>query len=523
MKKQLVLIVLLILPVSYALYDKEIYKGWVLSGEKFIIDNETYRAIYIKSTNSTVIYFPGGLSLAIRPENESCASEWIYRACQTNQKFEKNGQIVPPDIHDPYIDVSLYIILNKTDARLDLAKTHSSDSVYVGDTINIETVIEKYSKEDITNVSFIDVFSDDFVITVIKGCKMKSNTVYWQGDMINKTKHVCEYSIRPVRQTELKNVANLSYDVFGKRISKSQTKTINVDETTLLLNITVPKRNITAGKNTTINVSLEAITDLTINNLKITFPENFKLINNSPELKKTTEGLSLSNYAMEKNDKTSLFFTLNSGFVGSYKINFETELTYNNLVKKIKKSAPINYVTETFFVSLINRNNKSVLQLANPGKNIYKSIEVKIKNDTFRLQRLDARKFHEFEFPLYNQESLNVSIEYWTMYGQIIETKHNLKYGESTYVKEIEGLAEQEDTTQTNTDAKKQRNINLDMRQILTVFGIIFGIVIIIGLIFTIKSKFSKTGLDKEIAEIKEETSESEKSEEDNEIDKTYI
>ena len=522
MKKQIaLLLILLIIPTSYALYDKVIYDDWVLSGEKFTIDNETYRAIYVKSSNSTVVYFPGGLSLAISPENISCTSEWIYRACQTNQKFEKNGNPVPSDIHDPYIDVSLYLIINITDIRLDLNKSFDTESLYVGDSINIETTIEKYSKEDITNVSFIDVFSDDFVITITKGCKLKGSTVYWNGDMINKSRHVCKYNVRPVRETEITNTANLSYEVFGKRISKSQSNELIIDETVLLLNISAPSENVSAGKNATINLTLEAINDVTINNLKITFPGNFKLINRSYEFKIETDGLSLSDFNLDKGDSRTLFFVVQSGFVGPYEISLETDFVYNKLVKNIKKTVDLTYVGQTFFVSLLERNNKSILQLANPGTDFYRTIEAKINNNTFKLQRLDARKFHEFEFSVSNQETLNVSVRYWTKFGQIIYDTHSLKYGESTYIEE--DLVAQEDVTNTETDAEKQKSaINLDTGPLLIVFGIIIGVVFIIGIIFTIKSKFTKSGLDKEIEDIKEETTETEEVEEE-ESDNTYI
>ncbi len=517
MKKQLILLmVLFIIPTSFALYDKQIYNDWVLSGEKFTIDNETYRAIYVKSSNSTVVYFPRGLSLAISPENISCTSEWIYRACQTNQKFEKNGNPVPSDIHDPYIDVSLYLIINITDIRLDLNKSFDSESVYVGDTINIETTIEKYSKEDITNVSFIDVFSDDFVITINTGCELKRNVVYWKGDMINKSKHVCRYSVRPIRQTEITNTANLSYDVFGKRISKSQSNELKVEETVLLLNFSAPSENISAGENATINLTLEAINDVTINYLRIKIPDNFKLINQSYKFKKETGGLSLSDFTLNKEDSMNLFFIV----VGTYKISLETDFVYNKLVKNIKKTVDLTYVGQTFFVSLLKRNNKSILQLANPGTDYYRTIEAKIDNNTFKLQRLDARKFYEFEFPFSNQETLNVSVRYWTKFGQIIYDTHPLKYGESTYIEDIQDLVVQEDVTDSETDTEKQRsNLNVDMGQILTIFGIIIGVVFIIGIIFTIKSKFTKSGLDKEVEDIKEDTTETEEESDD----KTYI
>jgi len=109
------------------------------------------------------------------------------------------------------------------------------------------------------------------------------------------------------------------------------------------------------------------------------------------------------------------------------------------------------------------------------------------------------------------------------MHGQIIENSYDLKYGESTYVP-VEDLDAQEEELETEVVKEKNNKVNIDMKQMLTIFSIMFGVIIIIGLIFTIKSKFTKSGLDKEIAEIKEDTSDNEKIEEkDDEIDKTYI
>ena len=165
-----------------------------------------------------------------------------------------------------------------------------------------------------------------------------------------------------------------------------------------------------------------------------------------------------------------MFFIVQSGFVGTYELDFETEFVYNKLVKNIRKSLILNYVGETFIVSLVERNNKSILQLANPGADYYISIEATVNNYTFKLQRLDSRKFREFEFPFTNQEVLNVSIKYWTRFGQIIQDTYDLKYGESTYVEENLDLKAQEDLMDTPAVTEKQRNkLNIDTKQVLTV------------------------------------------------------
>ncbi|MBT3465256.1 hypothetical protein HN451_09770, partial [archaeon] len=137
---------LIIFPSNvFSIYDQVIYDGWVLSGSYLNLSNEQYRVIYVKNTNSTVVYFPGGISAVISPTNKSCSKEWLYSVCQTNQKFERAGYDVLPTVNDPNINVSLYLQINSSNVGYHTLKNYKN--------INCLIINEKEIRHEVRNRS----------------------------------------------------------------------------------------------------------------------------------------------------------------------------------------------------------------------------------------------------------------------------------------------------------------------------------------------------------------------------------
>ena len=201
MKKLILLLFVLLLPICLSLHNLIIYDDWVLSGEKLNISNQTFKAIYVKNNNSTVVYFPEGISIVIFPGNKTCSSEWIYSVCQSGQKFEKNGKEVIPSINDPNIDVYLNLEINSTNISLSFSK-ELNKTMYLGDRILVKTIIEKKgttSFYDMTNISYIDSFSEDFDIQITEGCNQKKHSVVWESETLS-SKHECVYVLTPKKK-----------------------------------------------------------------------------------------------------------------------------------------------------------------------------------------------------------------------------------------------------------------------------------------------------------------------------------
>jgi hypothetical protein len=509
MKKEVILIALLLLPFAYGLYELPLYKDWVKSDQYFMIKNESYRAIYIRNANTTVVYFPDGVTAVIYTYNSTCAEQWIYQVCQTKQKFEKNGQPVPPDINDPYIDVMLYLEIKTSNLSLGINKIVSSKDAFVGDVIDVKTVIAKTGSMDITNISLVDSYSDDFAIDNVYGCDWIKNKIIWHGDLNNTNQFSCSYQLRPLRNTTYSNVANITYHVFGKLQSRSIVTKFTVLEKPLDVIIATNNNSLAIGDQLRINISLKALKEVYLERIDIDYPPYFRVLNKS-EFMNSANGLSYVGKGMQKNDSKKFVVSLNSSFFSESDINISITYIYNNLEKTIFKNIPIEYYGKMFHVALLKKDSQSVLRVSNPSDEYFREIEIYVDSlGPFYISRIDSKSFKELNFDLLSEGKHNVSVKYRSVYGQILLNDYLLQYGQSTYnyTEDSNELKQNNSTT-----SKKPTNSNssgfkfdIDPKILLIALGIIGIIIIIVILITSFGPKTKSSSLDKEIEKIKEE------------------
>jgi hypothetical protein len=265
MKKILLVtfVFLAILPFCFSSYEKVIYNNWVLAGTPFKIDNLTYRINYIKESNSTVIYFPEGITGVIDASSSKCTKEGIYSVCQTKQKFERNGVLVPPDIHNPNINISLFLQINKSDVKLKVVE-NIPQALVLGDTAEIVLILENSAPVDITNIYFLKSFPNTFLLRG-SGCSVKDNTISWQGNLQTESNFSCTYYASPKKEGFFEIKTLLSYVALEKIVIEQKNTSVLVEEFPFRLNYTTSPLNITVfAKYDFIILSLSGINNKTL-------------------------------------------------------------------------------------------------------------------------------------------------------------------------------------------------------------------------------------------------------------------
>jgi len=506
MKKSVLLMLFLVVVSSVNAIDYLLeYDGWVTSNDKFEVKDETLRMIHIRNPNTTVVYFPNGLNVVINPGNETCDDEWLYEVCVKNIKYEKNGEEVPPDINDYNIDISVYLNVSIADIGLVFEREFEEKDLLAGETLDITTTITKKGKEQFTNVSYVDVFSKDFDLVVYSGCIKKGNKIIWTSDLMIENNHECKYSIRGLRETEYENNASLSYVVLGRDVSEKLENMFKVDTSAVLFDLGIERDNQSAGENNKILLNIEALKDAEVSRLDLTLPDHFKIVNISPEFRVENEKYVIKGLSLIEDDELDYFVEFTTGFQGNHSVKSSLSYTYGGVIKNINQEVVVEITGITFYLSLFQRNNLSIIQVLNPSTKPFREIWIQIANESFYVQKIDPRRFKELEFPILENKTYSVKLKYRTEFGQLLEETYGLKYGVSTFKGEEQLEKQEEEQEDVVIEKKKKLDINIDPRIVYAVFGSILVALSLFFIISKIKNKAGKSDLDKEIDKIRNE------------------
>lgn len=473
--KKVLLIFLLLIPLVHALYEDVVYDGWVKSDESFEVNNQTYKAIYIRQTNSTVVYFPDGVSTLISPSNMSCSKEWIYSVCQDGQKFEKKGIEVIPSINDLNINVSLKLQINSSKTELNYLK-ELNDINYVGDKILVKTLIEKKGTSsfyDIHNISYVESFSENYHFQIISGCSKKNNKIVWESSSMG-SKHECIFYLFPLKEKNISNIVSLSYEILGKKIEKNITQKIQTINLPFEYELIKDNKQIEIGNIFNFSIKLIPLSDFTLEKINLIYPESFTLLTPKED-----------NINMNKSSSKKFTYFFNNTYSGTHSINAEIYYSYGSIKNKVIIETEAKYYNDFFDMSLFSRNNRSILRLNNPRKDTYSNISFMVNNDSYNLNNLGSNKFYEFE--LKNTNKTNINISYYTKYGQL--------------KKEILSLSSEKEVPIEVLETASKKSFNFNPKFLM--FGL--GIILISLILFKAFSMFNKkkSTLDKEIEEIR--------------------
>jgi hypothetical protein len=495
-----ILLLMLLLPTVLSA-DKVIYKGWVRAGQDFQINNVTFKADYTRETNITVLLVDNKVTVIFDPRrNTTCARGGLYAFCQTNQKFELSGFEVPPDVSSRNINVSLYLTINRTEAALNMSRTLTPSLPFLGDSVEIRTVIERIGGAPITNISFTDTFNNNFAIENLGGCTINNNVVRWEGDYTGRI--TCTYRVRPLVEMDFKNPVVLTYDVLGTTQRRAFNYTFNVTDQPFKIETRYPNTTMT-GQPMRVNLTVRAASDFAMREMRIEFPESFQIMNQSG-FAKVGNMLVAKDFSLSRNSRANFSFTVMNGFTGSHKINVTSVYVYNTRAREVLDTITANYTGKTFVLEIFKREENSLLRITNYEDEPFRNIEVRINDMVFSQMLLETMRYKEFEFPLQDKE-MAVEVSYRSVYNQRITNSFVLGYNTTETVPAVKPAEQREEQKE-----KQKFTLDIDSNTFIVIGGILGG-AIIVFLIFTVmKKRFSKSKFEKEIERIKKEVEETE-------------
>jgi len=502
-KRTLLVLLLLLIPLSYAEYEDEIFNKWVYSGSYFNISGEQYRVIHVLQANTTVLYLPSGHNFVIHHNNESCSDDGIYQVCYDNIKYEKNGEQVPPTINDPNIDINLKLIIKKSNLGLEVEREFETEDLFVGKEVDVTTTINKIGEENILNITYKDVYPDFVKLSSVRGsCKILDNSIIYKGDLNMSNKRVCYYTIEPLKDKDFINNYSVDYMVLSKRMSKNYDKDFEVGYTPLTYNIEVSNKSVRIYENVTIKITLTTTEAVNIRGMNLDFPDHFKIVGHNFDSKELT-------YSNILDDDTKEFnLTFYTGFSGNHTVNFNVEYDFSNVIGKINENINVYYWHRELFVELVNKTNHTVIRILNPHELYFRDIKLRFNEKVLEKKRLDSRTFYEWKINK-TTEKQEVELSYRTISGQIITNNYLLAEGERNFEvgrKLLQGLKEVEEVEEKIVQ-KPKKKIEINTELLLIIGAVLVGAMFIFGIFSFIKSRKSSS-LDREIAELKKQINE---------------
>ncbi|MFH2020154.1 MAG: hypothetical protein ABIJ34_02005 [archaeon] len=491
MKRGMVFFVILFLPFIMA-SETKIYEGWATSGEYFNVSGETYRAVHMIDQNLTVVNLPNGKTTVVYMYNSSCNTQWIYKVCETAQRYEKNGIPVPTNIHAGSIDTFVFLVITKEDVDLVMTKTLSDASFYTDASYTVNLTISTIGDEEISNITLKDIYPKSFRVEKISGCELSENIVSWRGNL-RKSKQTCIFKVTPIIEGIYSNNASVKFISVGQESQKIIPATIDVADMPLIFETKHTDGPIRTGDFLSVNFSLHAKRDVMIDSFDVSIPDSHEIQNLSVFPGKLSVKITLP-----KDNITLLSFTSRNVLEGAYGFNVSISYRDKNAVKTISQKYPITYYGNSLNVSIYDKGELTFIRLGNSNNESFRDIRVLLGNQIHEEQELGRRSFKDL--PIIKDNSSTLFVSYRTQYGQIITKEY--PFGKNLYIDTPSDA--QTEKIVTPSQAPQQSIIDYQKLATYVLPVTVGGFIILLIIVFGIKKSInSKTKLDKEIEEIK--------------------
>ncbi len=507
MKKRLV-ILLLMLPCVFSLYEDSIYKGNVWSGKPFKIAGDNYTIFFRRYTNMTEVYYPHGVTDLINSDVQ-CSEKWIYKTCVYSYKLYIGENEVPKDVNTEKVNISLNIEVFSSDAGVSVERVVDNTEIYLLQTATITTTVENYGEVNATSVIIEDEFPPQLQLQDVSGCSKRQNTVVWEGYLYKGDKKTCTYTVKAISTGTFKQTFNGSYMMLDEKTELKDTKTFKVEaspfSTEFRDNVSlVPEQLIT------LYVNMSAEDTVKVNRLAIDYPDQLVMYNYSEDFRKYTRQLVWQGDVEE--DK-QLYFSFSSKLLGEYQINYTAEYVLNSVIKRLSDSTRVKISSDMFYVQVTDLDNQTRIRLVNPTDYSFLYLDINVTSTNFSeelwLNPLAPGKIKDFYVPLI--EDPQIRIEYRTQYGQHKVFLHEGNFTQETETPEANETPEVNETVPLNESRQKEDkpgfsfkmpDIDIEWKVVGTIAGIvILGFIILIFFI----TREPKSDLEKEIDKIKME------------------
>ncbi|MBU0756861.1 MAG: hypothetical protein KKF44_02245 [Nanoarchaeota archaeon] len=521
MKKKEALYLIFIILLSFsvcALYEEKIFEGNVASGQPFMVDGDEYEAIFNRFSNQTIIFFPEGYNSVVDLSNQTCASEWIYKTCVDNVKYLYKGREMPPDIHEVNINITFDLEIYASYANIVFNTTTEKTILYEGESSEMTILIANDGELIAENISFVDAYPDDFKVISAVGCDMTGTSVSWNGELAPRKQKKCTYIVKGLKEKEYTRNISVKYFFLDKSITSTKSEDIKVAKSAIEAEFVISSSTLAPEEILNATYNLLSNEDLDNVYMNVLFPETMKVESYSSQLGPFGKGSLRWQGDLETAEEKKLNFSLSSKHVGNFSIAVEVLYTVSGIFKNYTLFLPVNVEMERFYVWTLQKENETIVRLVNPTFNTFQNIVLKVfagedEYKTYRVQDLGIKRFTEFILP-YSEDYL-YEIRYRTSYGQYLDMVSGSK--ESVNIHDISDVSEQAvepeeiDSGEIVYDEKVQGfwdkfDMSLQFSG-MTFYIIGFVVFAMVALLFYkfVLSGSGKTGLDKEIEDLKKQ------------------
>ncbi len=442
------LMLLIIIPSTYAVDEKEIYSGTIYSNQinTINISNEIFSFSLSSAHDRVIITLPTNSYVIVK--NDSCETTENYELCVTNSEFWYHNTTLDDDIYKA--SIKIYSFLLET-TEIELTRTVGTTEFLINEQTKIEVTLKNTGNVEATNIVYSDPIPSSFAITQISDCVAYANsthrTVKWHGSLRGGMEKRCSYKIKALQNTTFKSRASISYNNGVKIVeSHSDTSTITIPDYQLNMILTLDKNEVKLGQEANLNINLTNINNnnsITITSFKITIPNELDI--STPPKYLIQDYKELSWEGKLAKGETKLFnIKLKSKYIGNHTLKPKASFVINNIRKEVEKSISLNIYGKT--LSIDSKVNKEVLsseksnisvKIKNPSPiHSFKNIEVIIESDlpnfikiTEKIGNLKPLKYKKIDDIYFTAPdvvgkknySINLRIIYESEYNQILE------------------------------------------------------------------------------------------------------
>jgi len=523
----IIFLLLIIIPCTYAVDERQIYSGTVYSNQinAINITNKIFSFSLNSAHDKVIITLPTNSIIIVK--NGSCETTENYELCVTNLGFWYHNTTLDDDIYKA--SVKIYSLLLET-TKIELTRTVETTDFLIGEQTKIIVTLKNTGNVEATNIIYSDLIPNSFAITQLSDCFAYANsthkTVKWEGNLKENTEKSFYYILKALQNITFKSQASISYNNGVKQVQgNSKTSTITVPDYQLNMILTLDKDEVKLDQETNLNINLTNINNdnsITITSFKIIIPEGLDI--SAPPKYLTQDYKELSWKGSLDKGETKLFnIKLKSKYIGNLTLKPKASFMINNVRKEVEKSISLDSYEK--ILSIDSRVDKEVLssekshisvEINNPSQTYsFKDINVIIESDLpnfikttekiDNLKPLESKKIDDIYFTApevvdNKNYSINLNIIYKSEYNQILEatqekilTVIGKKEAVSPVINET-GITKQEaDNTSAGwsislKELVKSGNYNFSIHSLMIPLGIFFIFVLLSALYMSYKT-----------------------------------
>ena len=514
----IIFLLLIIIPSTYAVDEREIYSGTIYSNQinTINITNKIFSFSLSSAHDRVVITLPTNSLVIVK--NDSCETTENYELCVTNSGFWYHNTTLDDDIYKA--SIKIYSLLLET-TEIELTRTVETTEFLIGEQTKIMVTLKNTGNVEATNIIYSDPIPNSFAITQISDCVAYANsthrTIKWEGNLKESTEKNFYYRIKALQNITFKSQASISYNNGVEQVqSNSKTSIITVPDYQLNMILTLDKDELKLGQETNLNINLTNINNdnsITITSFKIMIPEGLDI--STPPKYLTQDYKELSWKGNLDKGETKLFnIKLKSKYIGNHTLKPKASFIINNIREEVEKSISLNIYEKT--LSIDSEVSKEVLssekshisvEIKNPSQTYsFKDIDILIESDLPNfikitekigdLKPLESKKIDNIYFTAPEVEdkknySINLSIIYKSEYNQILEANQEKiltvigrKEAVSPVINETDITKQEADNPSAGwnfslKELVKSGNYTFSIRSLMVILGIFFIFVLL--------------------------------------------